>query len=586
MQLKDYQQTSLDQLDLWLKTLQGTKQEIDHLANKGQESVLAHIQNYPKLAWEDLATKGVLPSIAASVDTHNYPYITRTAANKKPIPHVCMKIPTGGGKTLLGTAALEKLTLGTGFVLWIVPSKAIYQQTLKAFRTREHPYRQLLERISSGRVKLLEKPDQFSRQDIENYLCIMMLMLPSANRQKGREFLKIFRDSGNYTSFFPEQDDLKGNLNLIKEYDDLEKLSDDSGVKQSLINVLKLIHPCVILDEAHKAYGKNDKANNEFVRSINHLNPRLVLELSATPKSSISNILVDISGQELKDEEMIKLPIEIHNFSNSDWKRTLAETQEKLEQLTADAENLQQHEGRYIRPIALIRVQRTGKDQTDSKFLHAEKVREYLIQKLSVPEAAIRVQSSESKELANEDLLSELSPVQWIITKDALKEGWDCSFAYILALLDNTKAQTAITQMVGRVMRQPNASLFDSKFEALNRCYIYCYNEEVSETVEWVKLGLEQEGLTGLTNAVIGSSGSTVVQPEIIERRSEYKKLDICLPQVLYADKSEKNGWRHIDYYSDILGNLDWDSFDLGKAVNLKDPKIIAEATATSRYFG
>ena len=35
-------------------------------------------------------------------------YVDRTGDAERPIPHVCFKIPTGGGKTLLAAAALEK----------------------------------------------------------------------------------------------------------------------------------------------------------------------------------------------------------------------------------------------------------------------------------------------------------------------------------------------------------------------------------------------------------------------------------------------------------------------------------------------
>lgn len=354
-----------------------------------------------------------------------------------------------------------------GFVLWIVPTRAIYEQTINSFKYREHPYRVMLDKISGGKVKLLEKNDRFTRQDIESYLCVMMLMLPSANRQKGKEFLKIFRDSGGYTSFFPEQDDLIANKKFMTQFIDLEKNESGDCIKQSLINVLKFIRPTVVLDEAHKAYGSNDKNNKEFVKSVNRLNPSFVLELSATPKVGISNILVNIGGVELNNEEMIKLPIEIRSFGNSDWKHTLAETQEKLRRLEAEAKKLKQREDRYVRPIALVRVQRTGTGQRKQGYVHSEDAREYLIKNLSVPEEHIRIQSSERKELAGEDILSDTSNVRWIITKDVLKESWDCSFAYVLALLDNTQAKTAITQMVGRVMRQPQATLIEESY-ALN----------------------------------------------------------------------------------------------------------------------
>ena len=88
--------------------------------------------------------------------------------------------------------------------------------------------------------------------------------------------------------------------------------SEGGHVKQSLFNVFKILRPTVVLDEAHKAYGASRReANEEFARSINRLDPRMVIELSATPNrgtSNLSNLLVDIGGPDLKKEEMIKLP--------------------------------------------------------------------------------------------------------------------------------------------------------------------------------------------------------------------------------------------------------------------------------------
>ena len=581
MQLKTYQQNALDQLDRWLEALKEARLKCEKVTQALEESGVAvpeEVKNYPLAAWRNLKNQNVLPAVQNQDGASEVPdYIPRPATSGEPVPHVCLKVPTGGGKTLLGVAALERIKQDTGFVLWIVPTRAIYEQTLKAFRTREHPYRQMLERISGGKVKLLQKDDRFTRQDVESRLCIMMLMLPSANRQKGKDFLKIFRDSGGYTSFFPEQDDMTANRELSEQFPDLEKNSSGDWVKQSLINVLKLIRPTVILDEAHKAYGPNDKNNREFVKSVNRLNPRFVLELSATPKIGISNILVNISGTELQAEEMIKLPIEIHSFTNSDWKHTLAETQKRVEQLEQEARQLQSKENRYVRPLALVRVQRTGREQRGQGNIHSEDVREYLIRNLAVPEAWIRVQSSETKELGHEDLLSEHSLVRWILTKDALKEGWDCSFAYVLTLLDNTTATTAMTQMVGRIMRQPYARRIETS-PALNQCYIYCYNKDVGKAVEGVKAGLENEGLTGLGDTVQGYGPGDAPKPITVRRRGSYSRLKIFLPRVLHR---KGKGWHPIDYDRDILSAVSWGTIDAGGAVNLDDEDTMREIVAT-----
>ena len=382
MELKNYQVAALDAFVRWRDAVAEAQAKsetvISALEGVGAD-VPEDVRNYPKSAWQKLAQSGGVAESAGQ-------YASRTDDAKRPIPHVCLKVPTGGGKTLLAAAALERLNRRTGLTLWITPTRAIYQQTKDALRNREHPYRQMLERASGGRVKLLEKDDLFTRADAANYLCIMLLMLPAANRRKGKEFLRMFRDSGRYPTLFPDSDDALGDAKLLNEYPDLERTSENGPVKHSLFNVFKMLRPVVVLDEAHKAYGaKKREANEEFVGSVNRLDPSMVIELSATPNRGISNLLVDITGVELKDEEMIKLPVQVKASTNADWHNTLAEAHDELERLDAQGVSLQMSNGRYIRPIAVVRVERTGKEQRDTDFIHAEDVREYLVQSLGVP---------------------------------------------------------------------------------------------------------------------------------------------------------------------------------------------------------
>ena len=574
MELKVYQQNALDAFTHWLETLsdvQNTSETaIEALKQAGVDSIPAELQNYPQKAWQNLKQSN---SVAATAGD----YVTRTDCANRPIPHICFKVPTGGGKTLLAASALERLHRQRGLTLWIVPTRAIYAQTKKALWDKEHPYRKMLERASAGKVKMLEKDDPFNRDDIANHLCVMLLMLPAANRQKGKEFLRMFKDTGKYPSFFPDSDDILGDARMRNEYPDLDPHEKTGLVKQSLYNVFKMLRPVVVLDEAHKAYGASKReANEEFARSINRLDPRMIIELSATPNRGISNLLVDIDGTALKKEEMIKLPVQVKSrFRKNadttswtdDWQSTLQKAADELQRLNDEAEALENTTNRYIRPIAVVRVERTGKDQRDGEHIHAYDARDYLIH-LGIPQEAIRIKSAERDELQDEDLLSEKSQVRWIITKAALMEGWDCPFAYLLVMLDNTQAQKAITQLVGRVMRQPHAQLTGR--EALDQCYVYCNNTDVAVAVEQVKNGLESEGLTGLGDEVVGATEAQQIEEfrtQLVERRKQFRSRAIYLPMVLHKNGGE---WIQLNYQSHILPHIKW------SAIQTPDPKDYA----------
>ena len=545
MELKEYQYRTLDAFDRWRRALDEAREESRRqtaaLVDAGA-SVPPEIGNFPRTAWNRLAdAEEVAPSAG--------PHVDRVDGAGRPIPHVCFKIPTGGGKTLLGAAALERLGRQTGLVLWIVPSRAIYAQTRAAFRGREHPCRQTLERASGGRVKILEKDERFTAGDVANRLCVMLLMLPAANRHRNRDFLRMFRDSGRYPTLFPDSDDVRRNAELLERCPDLET-GEGGMARHSLFNAMKMLRPVVVLDEAHKAYG--GKGADEFVLAVNRLNPRLVVELSATPSPRVSNLLVDISGVDLKKEEMIKLPVEVASLDNAGWKDTLALAHDKLEDLAREAVSLEGSEGRYIRPIAVVRVERTGKDQRDAGHIHAEDARDHLIE-LGVPPDAVRVKSAENDEIAGEDLMSGLSPVRWIITKAALMEGWDCPFAYVLVMLDATRSERALTQLMGRVMRQPHARRTGR--DALDRCYVFCWQTAVDTALQQVKNGLENEGLTGLADDVIGR-GAVETRRVTVRRRDPFRDRDLFLPKVLHRDL--RGGWRDLDFQRHILSAIDW----------------------------
>ncbi|MBE7495350.1 MAG: DEAD/DEAH box helicase family protein [Verrucomicrobiaceae bacterium] len=578
MELKDYQQGVLTKFNYYLSTLRGQEEKIAAAQAVLKEQGLSIDLGDPCVkAWDQLNDERRLPYLRDDEGNERVaPYLTRLDGLNRPIPNVTFKVPTGGGKTLLATAAVEIIQVDffrrqTGFVLWVVPSDAIYKQTWKQLANREHPYRQMLERASGGRVKMLEKGDAFTKQDAESYLCVMLLMLPSAARQS-KETLRMFRDSGKFTSFFPIEDDALANKALLERVPNLDVNDLLEGkatgadalkwvsLKHSLGNVLRLLRPLVVVDEGHKAYSATAR------NTLDGFNPKFILELSATPNAGgkhACNVLVSVPGTDLKNEEMIKLPIDIVNEDKGGWKHTLTQAHQKLDELQEDAAKVQAEENRYIRPILLVRVERTGKEQRDSGLVHSEDAKEYLIDKLGAKPEQIRVKTSEEDTLGDEDLKQPTCEVRYIITKAALQEGWDCPFAYVLAVLSKTTANTALTQMIGRILRQPDTRLTGKP--SLNKCYVFTFDQEVTEAVKSVRNGLQEEGMADLASQVtMTSSGSAkkATKKETLLRRGKFGKIPpIFLPRVLHQDSTAPDDVRELDYERDILGELDWESF-------------------------
>lgn len=584
MELKEYQKAVLYRFEQFLSQLAEQRESaedfVEFQQSKGKKVSLS---DYCRETWDHLNQQRVLPFMRDKQGGALVaPYLSRFDGLQQSIPNLCFKVPTGGGKTLLATASVERIQVDyfkrqTGFVLWVVPSDAIYKQTWKQLANREHPYRQMLERASGGRVKVLEKTDAFSRRDVDEQLCVMLLMLPSAAR-KSKETLRMFRDSGRFTSFFPVEDDSTANAKLLKKVPNLDEndLADlgwadgimpgSCSIKQSLGNVLQLVRPLIVIDEGHKAYS--DTARD----TLTGFNPCFMLELSATPNTNgkhQSNVLVNVPGTDLKEEEMIKLPINIINEAKGGWQHTLAVAHEKLQMLQKEAQKLESETGRYIRPIMLVRVERTGKDQRENHFVHAEDAKEYLIEKLGVREEEIRLKTSDKDELGTDDLLSKTSKVRYIITKDALREGWDCPFAYVLTILSKTTANTALTQMIGRVLRQPHACL--THHQILDESYVFTFDQVVSDAVDGVRKGLENEGMADLASSVqaAGTSQASNSKRVTLQRNKKFRDLPaIYLPRVLHRTDTPEE-YRLLDYERDILGELNWEEVHYLNAENL-----------------
>ena len=500
-------------------------------------------------------------------------YLPRRNGLGEPLPSFCLKIPTGGGKTLLATKVIDLVNTHyrrrqTGLVLWIVPTTQIYGQTLKALKDRDHPYRRQLDLASAGRTLVLEKTGGFGPRDVAGNLCVLMLMLPSANRET-KEQLRMFRDSGGFERFFPADSDAAAHESLLANIPNLDTFEREGGfwgrhAKTSLGNTLRLLQPLIILDEGHKAYSPNARA------TLEGFNPCMIVELSATPPRG-ANVLVDVRGHELNAEEMVKLDLHISNRASTSWKDTLLASIEHRQRLEEEARGHEAETGVYIRPICLIQVERTGRDQRRPGVVHADDVRDYLLRHPGIGAEHVAVKTSQRDELKEVDeaggLLSRECPIRFIITKQALQEGWDCSFAYVLTILTNPGSKSALTQLVGRILRQPYAK--KTRVPWLDESYVFCFQRKGAELLEEVRKGFGLEGLQGLEGKVVTDpEGPHPTKTVVVEQRERYRKAarGLVLPAFMIRDGKE---WRLVHYEADILSRVPWDEVDLSPLFDL-----------------
>ena len=506
-----------------------------------QKRTLATVRDFLELLteWRTKAAKVLEVDSEVSIDwvakawersAPTSTFLPRKNGLGEPLPSFCLKIPTGGGKTLLATKVIDLVNTHyrqrqSGLVLWIVPTTQIYNQTLKALKDRDHPYRQQLDLASAGRTLTLEKNSGFNPADIQENLCVLLLMLPSANRVT-KDQLRMFRDSGGFDHFFPADDDAAGHAALLERVPNLDTFEQIGGfwgrlTKSSLGNTLRLLQPLIILDEGHKAYSRNAKA------TLEGFNPCMIVELSATPPKE-ANVLVDIRGRELNEEEMIKLDLHIRNSPSTSWKNTLIESIEHRKRLEEKAREYEAETGVYIRPICLIQVERTGRDQRRPGLVHADDVREYLLQHSEISEELIAVKTSMKDELKEVDeiggLLSRECPIRFIITKQALQEGWDCPFAYVLTILTNPASKSALTQLVGRILRQPYAQ--KTHVSWLDESYVFCFQRKGADLLQEVRRGFGLEGLKGLEGKVVTDAEGPATPSETVtlKQREQYHK--------------------------------------------------------------
>jgi type III restriction enzyme len=389
--------------------------------------------------------------------------------------HVCIKVPTAGGKTFIACNALRTIFNAYSSelpkaVVWLVPWSNLLDQTVENLSDPSHPYRQKLDALFNHRVEVYEKFDllqgsNFNPGVIKEQLSIIVMSYSSL-RRKNKDDRKVYQENGQLAAFATQY---KDKTHLLEDIDDT-----------ALINVIRSLNPVLVVDESHNA------ESDLSVEMLNALNPSFVLDLTATPKDN-SNIISLVPAIELKKEHMVKLPVIVYNHHDkTEVINSALHLQRKLELLAIEQ---QKNGGKYIRPIVLFQAQsKTAGDNTTF-----DKLKEQLLI-LGIPEEQIKIKTANKDELKGIDLSSADCPVRYIITINALKEGWDCPFAYVLASLADRSSAVDVEQILGRVLRQPYVMKHSASL--LNVSYVLTASAKFNDTLQNIVKGLQASGFS------------------------------------------------------------------------------------------
>lgn len=444
MELKPYQQEVITDLARFLDCVQATKNLPDAFHDFWAAHPRTPLQPFPGTAIEPY--KNTVPGV----------------------PHVTIKVPTAGGKTFLAANALRTIFVAFPVgrpraVVWLVPSITILDQTLRNLKDPGHPYRQKINTHFAGRVEVYDKAallqgSGFSASSVQEQLSLVVLSFDSL-RAKNKEDRKVYQENGNLQSF--------GTL-----------LGDDEDI--TLMRVIQALNPVVVVDESHNA------ESDLSVDMLRNLNPSFILDLTATPRKN-SNIISFVDALALKKEHMVKLPVIVYN--HNDRTEVINSALQLQRNLELQAKQEQKAGGRYIRPIVLFQAQpKTADDNTTFELLKKK------LLDLKIPESHIRIKTAGLNELKNEDLASPTCEVRYIITVNALKEGWDAPFAYILASLADKSSAVDVEQILGRVLRQPYVAPHAAPM--LNMSYVLTASGKFLETLDKIVVGLNKAGFS------------------------------------------------------------------------------------------
>jgi len=298
----------------------------------------------------------------------------------------------------------------------------------------------------------------------------------------------------------------------------------------------------LIIDESHHTAGS--EKSQELIKKID---PKVTVEVSATPRISNVDVQVYVDLQEVKNEEMIKNSIMI----NSRLGKERASTSDELIIQTALKKRLElkqdyEKEDSDVNPLVLIQLPDSKAGELDRK----DEIVSMLDSRfgITVDNGKLAIYLSEKEDKVNlENIYKNDNEVEVLIFKQAIAVGWDCPRSSILVLFREWKKFEFSIQTIGRIMRMPELRWYENS--ALNNAYVYTNISDIHIAEEIVK--------------------DYITIYESTRRDKIYDKIDLKSVYVKRKHEKTRLTGRFTDFFNDVAKDK-----DLLNKINLESPKI------------
>jgi len=466
--------------------------------------------------YQEQAVDDVLANLKRARDNFKHP-------DKREISYFSLTATTGAGKTVMAAAAIEALFWGNenfdfdadpgAVVLWFSDDPSLNKQTFNRLR-------QASEKFTYSNLVHIEPPFAKPRLDpgkvyfLNTQKLTKSSLLTRGHVEAGFERQERFAisppDSQGWTIWetlanTTEADDLTLYLVLDEAHRGFNTriTSEKPTIVRRLVNGTRARPPIPIVWGISATISRFESAMQEA---------EVTSDRRALPPVIVDSARVQESGL-VKDTLVLDIPNEVGNFDSVLVRRAARKLREASERWAEYAR--EQELAEVVQPLLVLQTpNKPDPDEVgvalDTIFaeypdLLASSVRHVLGDHSQQKFGAWGVDWIEPQRVEDE------SNVRVLIAKDAISTGWDCPRAEVLVSFRPAKDNTHITQLLGRMVRNPLARRIpgDERLNAVD-CILPFFDRATAGKV--VRL------LTGDLESMPGSEKKAVIDGRELQR--------------------------------------------------------------------